>query len=97
MASDNRKTFRLDQDVADLLQQRLEKGSYGSTENAVLNSLLRNITKQEKEIVDSHNLRLKVNDQLAKETRRADAAEEELTKLTNALMLVGSYLNPLGK
>lgn len=97
MATDNRKTFRLDDDVADLLQKRKEKGSYGRTENDVINAVVRNIPRQEAEIVRLTNKLSDEQEQTTQWKRKYEAKAQELDALTNALMLVGSYLNPLGK
>ena len=95
--ADNRKTYRLDDDVADLLSKRKESGSYGTTENDVVNRLLKNVPVLEKKLLDASNQFTKQSDELTITRKKLAESDAELSKLTNALMLVGSYLNPMGK
>lgn len=89
----NRKTFRLDDDVLALLQERLKSG-YGSNENDVINKLLRNIPKQEAEILRWQKSTRETETARDEAKSRANKAEAELGTIKNVMRTVGQLLHP---
>lgn len=93
--SDNRKTFRLDDEAAEKLAQL---GRNHRTENAAINHVL---IQWPKEIARHEQQKEKLRDELKEaqaDTRRwreaHDKLREELAQIKNSLQLIGKLLNP---
>lgn len=99
VASEARKTFRLDGDIAQLIADRQSR--YG-TENKTLNELLRNLVKLEKKdaqaqiFAGSQLANIADANAVAQQWKeKHDAKAAELATLQNALRLVGQFLKPV--
>ncbi|QIX59701.1 hypothetical protein HER32_00225 [Hymenobacter sp. BT18] len=90
---DNRKTFRLDTDVAALLKERQEKGNI-TTETETVNRLLRNIPKQEAELQRQIKTVNEERQQKEEWATRARNAEAELLRIKQAVGVISALFLP---